>query len=51
MANKNWQSTAPMRAGLVVVCPKCFAYVMNAKAHKKWHEKQPRPVSQTKGRT
>lgn len=44
MAEKKWKSTAPMRAGLVSVCPMCFAYVMDRKAHKKWHEKQPRSV-------
>jgi hypothetical protein len=40
MPEKKWQATAPMRAGLVSVCSTCFAYVLDRKAHRKWHEKQ-----------
>ena len=27
------------RAGLVTKCPKCFAYVSNAKQHRRWHKR------------
>jgi hypothetical protein len=42
-----WSSggTAPPlhSAELVTVCPKCAAYVQDAKAHKRWHKQSNKP--------